>query len=97
MEQPKPHEHVNDSLVSLAGSNNNTTGSGKPRSQLLSRFIRQHCGCSHEATFSILVGILFAPYDAVFKKYHKLSLSILKEFRFGVNRVMETRILNEVD
>src|SRR6218665_66305 len=47
--------------------------------------------------FSISVGIAFAQYDAVFKKYHKFSLSILKEFGFGVERVMETRILEEVE
>src|SRR6218665_160127 len=47
--------------------------------------------------FSISVGIVFAQYDAVFKKYHKLSLSILKEFGFGIERVMETRILEEVE
>jgi len=40
-------------------------------------------------------GIVFHSYDADFKKYHQLSLSILKEFGFGQN-IMETRISSEV-
>jgi hypothetical protein len=44
-----------------------------------------------------LKGIIFARYDDAFKKYHKLSLTILKEFGFGVSSVSETRILREVE
>ncbi|ESO10863.1 hypothetical protein HELRODRAFT_109176 [Helobdella robusta] len=40
-------------------------------------------------------GILFRNYDDNFKKYHKLSLGIMKQFGFG-NRVMETRIMEEM-
>jgi len=42
-------------------------------------------------------GIAFARYDDTFKKYHKLSLAILKEFGFGVKTVSESRILAEVE
>jgi len=35
-------------------------------------------------------------YNASFKSYHKLCLSIMKQFGFG-HRVMETRILREVE
>ncbi|ESO10864.1 hypothetical protein HELRODRAFT_72409 [Helobdella robusta] len=40
-------------------------------------------------------GILFHGYDNNFKKYHKLSLGIMKQFGFG-NRVMEKRIMEEM-
>jgi cytochrome P450 len=42
-------------------------------------------------------GFMFVTYGDAYKKYHKLSLSILKEFGFGSSRVMETRILQEVE
>jgi len=41
-------------------------------------------------------GIIFAHYDAKFRRHHQLCLSILKRFGFG-QRVMETRILMEVE
>jgi cytochrome P450 len=44
-----------------------------------------------------LRGIIFARYNDTFKRYHKLCLTILKEFGFGVNSVSETRILREVE
>ena len=44
-----------------------------------------------------MLGLAFAQYDDAYKKYHKLSLSILKEFGFGAQRVSETRILREVE
>ena len=44
-----------------------------------------------------MLGIANASYNDVYKKYHKLCLSILKEFGFGVKRVSETRILEEVE
>ncbi|ESO10861.1 hypothetical protein HELRODRAFT_167366 [Helobdella robusta] len=40
-------------------------------------------------------GIMFRNYDDNFKKYHKLSLGIMKQFGFG-NRVMEKRIMEEM-
>ena len=40
-----------------------------------------------------LVGLAFAHYTELFKKYHKLSLVCLKELGFGVNKVTEERIL----
>jgi len=57
----------------------------------------QRGSCFHPSTFTVSIGIIFARYNAMYKKYHKLSLSILKEFGFGVERVMETRILEEVE
>jgi len=45
----------------------------------------------------ILLGLGYTQYNQLYKKYHKLSLSILKEFGFGVQRVSETRILQEVE
>lgn len=39
---------------------------------------------------------MFKNYDADFKRYHKLVLSILKEFGFGSRSQLETRILIEV-
>src|SRR6218665_600535 len=42
-------------------------------------------------------GIIFARYNDTFKKYHKLCLTILKEFGFGINNVSEIRILREVE
>src|SRR6218665_3600209 len=44
-----------------------------------------------------LLGIAFAQYNDAYKKNHKLSLAILKEFGFGVQRVSETRIVEEVE
>ena len=44
-----------------------------------------------------LKGIAYTRYNDAYKKYHKLCLSILKEFGFGVQRVSETRILEEVE
>ena len=41
-------------------------------------------------------GILDHPYDPHFKKFHKMSLSILKKFRYG-QRIMENRIHIEVE
>jgi hypothetical protein len=40
-------------------------------------------------------GIIYAPYNEVFRLKHQLCLSILKEFGFG-HRLMETRISVEV-
>jgi len=42
-------------------------------------------------------GIAFTQYDERFRKYHKQVISILKEFGFGIERVTETRILQEVE
>jgi cytochrome P450 len=42
-------------------------------------------------------GILGKDYSDEFKRYHKMSLSVLKEFGFGTKRLMETRILEEVE
>ena len=47
--------------------------------------------------YTIFPGVTFARYDETFKKYHKLCLSILKEFGFGVKAVSESRILREVE
>lgn len=44
-----------------------------------------------------LKGMGFKPYNESFKKYHRLSLSILREFGFGVRDVSEARILEEVE
>lgn len=44
-----------------------------------------------------MLGIVFAHYNEKFKKGRKISLSILKEFGFGVSSVSETRILFEVE
>ena len=44
----------------------------------------------------IFAGILLSPYNATFKSKHQLCLSIMKRFGFG-QRVMETRILTEVE
>jgi len=44
-----------------------------------------------------LRGIIHSRYNHSYKKYHKLSLSILKEFGYGVQGVSETRILQEVE
>ncbi|ESO10866.1 hypothetical protein HELRODRAFT_109184 [Helobdella robusta] len=40
-------------------------------------------------------GIVFHKYDEAYKRYHKLSLGIMKQFGFG-NRVMEKRIMEEM-
>ena len=42
------------------------------------------------------IGLAFANYNGLFKKYHKLSLIILKELGFGANKVTEKRILLQV-
>src|SRR5688572_16722057 len=47
--------------------------------------------------YFIVLGLASAHYNDAYKKYHKLSLSILKEVGFGVQRVSETRILQEVE
>lgn len=44
-----------------------------------------------------MLGIAFTQYNERFRKYHKQVLSILKELGFGVERVTETRILQEVE
>jgi len=44
-----------------------------------------------------VLGIAYTHYNETYKKYHKLILSILKEFGFGVHSVSETRILQEVE
>ena len=44
-----------------------------------------------------MLGIAFTQYNESFRKYHKQVLSILKELGFGVERVTETRILQEVE
>jgi cytochrome P450 len=43
-----------------------------------------------------LRGIISKRYDGNFKKYHLLSLTILKEFGFGNPRVLESRITTEL-
>ena len=48
-------------------------------------------------TFLSVLGIAFSHYNESFKKYNKLTLSIFKEFGFGVHSVSETRILQEVE
>jgi len=40
-------------------------------------------------------GIGAINFGSDYKRYHKLSLSVLREFGFGTNRLMETRILQE--
>jgi Cytochrome P450 len=45
----------------------------------------------------LISGIISKSYDANFKKYHQLSLSLLKEFGFGNPRVLETRIATELE
>ena len=44
---------------------------------------------------AMISGIIFHPYNEHFKKYHKMSLGIMKQFGFG-NRIMEKRIMEEV-
>ena len=44
-----------------------------------------------------MTGILMKHYNEEFKKYHKLTLSILKELGFGSKDSMERKILTEVD
>jgi cytochrome P450 len=41
-------------------------------------------------------GIVNATFDSNYKRNHKLSLSILREFGFGIRQTMETRISTEV-
>ena len=44
----------------------------------------------------VFIGIVACHYDSTFKSNRRLCLSILKQFGFG-HRVMETRILTEVE
>ena len=44
-----------------------------------------------------MIGIFSKHYNEEFKKYHKLTLSILKELGFGSKDLMERRILTEVE
>lgn len=44
----------------------------------------------------MFIGIVFRNFDAEFKRYHKLVLSIMKDFGFGSRNQLETRILTEV-
>ena len=44
----------------------------------------------------VFIGIVACHYDSTFKSNRRLCLSILKQFGFG-RRVMETRILTEVE
>ncbi len=48
-------------------------------------------------SFVTLLGIIHTLYDDRYKRYHKISLSIFKEFGFGVKSTSETRILQEVE
>src|SRR6218665_351010 len=48
-------------------------------------------------SFVTLSGIIHTRYDDRYKRYHKISLSIFKEFGFGVKSTSETRILQEVE
>src|SRR6218665_3419929 len=48
-------------------------------------------------SFVTLSGIIHTLYDDRYKRYHKISLSIFKEFGFGVKSTSETRILQEVE
>jgi cytochrome P450 len=47
--------------------------------------------------FAVISGIFDRPLDNSFKKYHRLTLSILRSFGFGDHGVMETRINSEVE
>lgn len=42
-------------------------------------------------------GFIFKNYGDEFKKYQRLTLSVLRDFGFGATSLMETRILIEVD
>lgn len=42
-------------------------------------------------------GVITKSTDAEWKRFHQLSLSILKEFGFGVKNEMQERILTEVE
>jgi len=44
----------------------------------------------------LFVGVINVFFDANYKKYHKLSLSILREFGFGIRQTMDTKISIEV-
>ena len=48
-------------------------------------------------SFVTLLGIIHTLYDDRYKRYHKISLSIFKEFGFGVKSTSESRILQEVE
>ena len=50
--------------------------------------------CYYYNVFNL--GFLFHSYNEDFKKYHKLSLGIMKQFGFG-NRIMEKRIMEEIE
>src|SRR5579872_2087569 len=45
---------------------------------------------------SRMLGIIGANYDSTFKRYHQLTLSILREFGFG-QKIMEQRISMEAE
>jgi cytochrome P450 len=55
-----------------------------------------HAATAFCDTAMYLTGIIDKPYNSSFKKYHQLSLNILKNFGFG-KRIMETRINVEVE
>ena len=44
----------------------------------------------------LFVGVANVGFDGNYKKFHKLSLSILREFGFGIRQTMDTRISLEV-
>jgi long-chain fatty acid omega-monooxygenase len=44
-----------------------------------------------------LRGIIYTHYNDRYRKYHKICLSILREFGFGIKSESEVRILHEVD
>ena|SRR6218665_3008363 len=46
---------------------------------------------------SVTLGIIYSSYDERYRRYHKISLSIFKEFGFGVKSASETRIHQEVE
>src|SRR6218665_1206105 len=46
--------------------------------------------------FKLFVGVINVFFDANYKKYHKLCLSILREFGFGIRQTMDTKISIEV-
>ena len=52
---------------------------------------------AHQISVTGFAGIIDHKYDPDFKKYHQMSLKILKEFGFGQNRVTENRIRLEVE
>jgi cytochrome P450 len=69
---------------------------------ILEAFVKRSTDCADRPRFSFQKytnpdrkGIIVNCYNASFKKYHQLSLTILKEFGYGQN-LMETRISSEV-